>query len=575
MKKNLNIADRCIRNVRVFNSYFKCFNDADVYIKEGKFLYIDKKKQNEIECREFVDGKGMYMVPGLIDIHMHIESSLVTSEAFCRYTVKNGLTTIVSEPHEIANVFGYKGIKAMMKSGENAPYDCYFAIPSNVPIMGSEFETAGARITTKEMLELKKEPQIKCLGEVMNFREIIQDNDSEVAGFIEEIHEVEPNYPLEGHCPALVDSDLAKYLYLGIGSDHCEHDLEEFKQRFENGMFVQLQDSTMKQEIIDFIIDNNLYEYFSFVTDDTFPDLLCERGHLNYLIKKAIAMGMKPEWAIYCSTYTPSRRMNLLDRGTIAPGKLADFILIDNPIDFNIYNTYKRGLCIYDINDVDDEREDYSYGLQFENSIKVKHLNADKFLIKVSGPDRIVKVRAMEVFENTNRTQEKIVEMPVENGVLKWEDSGCALTMVIERHGENGGIGYGFTTGCCLKTGAIATSYSHDSHNITLMGLNVEDMMIAVNRLIDIKGGYVVVNNRDITAEMCLPIAGLLSKKSVKKAAIEFKNLRKAFNEQGYTHFNNVMNFSLLALTCINELRVTDKGLMDTINLKMVPLILE
>ena len=575
MNANLNVADRCIRNVRVFNSYFKCFNDADVYIKNGKFLYIDEKKQGEIECHDFIDGKGRYMIPGLIDIHMHIESSLVTSEAFCRFTVKNGLTTIVSEPHEIANVFGVKGIKAMMKSGGKAPYDCYFAIPSNVPIMPAEFETAGAKVTTEDMLELKKEPMIKCLGEVMNFREIIRENDSEVAGFIEAVHDKEPEYILEGHCPALVDSDLAKFLYLGIGSDHCEHDIEEFRQRFANGMFVQIQDSTLRQDIIDFIIENNLYEYFSFVTDDTYPDLLYGRGHVNYLIKKAVSMGMKPEWAIYCTTYTPSRRMNMTDRGVIAPGKLADFVIIDDPYEFNIINTYKKGECIYDVNDPEDEREDYSYGPEFENSVKAQPLTADQLKVRVEGEDRTVKVRVMELFPDTNRTQEKLMEMKVIDNVLQWQDSGCNLTMAIERHGKNGSIGYGFTCGCGLKEGAAATSYSHDSHNITLMGCNEEDMLLAVNRLIEIQGGFTVASGGKITGEMSLPIAGLLSKKSVKKTAEEFVKLRNAFEKQGYQHYNTIMNFCLLSLTCINSLRVTDQGLMDTVNLRMVPLIVE
>lgn len=575
MNKNLNKADKCITNVHVFNSFFKCFNDADVYIKDGKFLYIDEKKENEISCDKLIDGQGRYMIPGLIDIHMHVESSLVTSEAFCNYTVRNGLTTIVSEPHEIANVFGVKGVKAMIESGKKAPYDCYFAIPSNVPIMPAEFETAGAVITTEDMLQLKEEPLVKCLGEVMNFREIIHENDSEVAGFIEQVHDQDPAYPLEGHCPALIDSDLAKFLYLGIGSDHCEHDIEGFRQRFANGMFVQIQDSTLRQEVIDLIIDNDLYEYYSFVTDDTFPDLLYERGHLDHLVRKAIDMGMQPEWAIYCTTYTPARRMNLLDRGCIAPGKLADFALIDDPAIFTVEQTYKRGVRIFDINDPCDDREDYSYGEEFEHSVKRAPLTMEDMKVKVPGPDRRVLVRVMESGPVSNMTAEKHVEMEVRNNELQWHDSGCALTMVIERHGKNGSIGYGFTCGAGIKSGAAATSYSHDSHDITLMGVNEEDMLLAVNRLIEIQGGFVVTENSEITAEMRLPIAGLLSNLSVKKTALQFKKLREAFNRQGYVHFNNIMNFCLLALTCINALRVTDQGLMDTVHNKMVPLIIE
>ena len=177
MNGELNKADKVIRNVKVFNSYFKKFSDADVYVKDGKFLYIDKKKINEITADEVIDGAGKYMIPGLIDIHMHIESSLVTPAAFGDYTVRNGLTTIVSEPHEIANVYGKQGILAMIEDGKKAPYDMFFAIPSNVPIT-YDYETAGAEISFEDMLELKEVENVLCLGEVMNYREIIRENDS-------------------------------------------------------------------------------------------------------------------------------------------------------------------------------------------------------------------------------------------------------------------------------------------------------------------------------------------------------------------------------------------------------------
>ena len=575
MSQNLNKADLVIRNVRVFNSYFRRFNDADVYIKGGKFLYIDKKKENEITAEKEIDGNGKYMIPGLIDIHMHIESSMVTPEAFCKFTSRNGLTTIVSEPHEIANVCGKAGIRAMIKSGLNSPYDCYYAIPSNVPIMPEEYETSGGKITCEDMLELRHEEGIICLGEVMNFREIIRENDSEVGKFIDIIHKEDPNYPLEGHCPALVDSDLAKYIYLGIQSDHCDHDLEEIRQRFENGLFVQLQDVMVKKEIIDFIIANNLYEYFSFVTDDTLPDILYSRGHVDAVMRKAIKMGMKPEQAIYCTTYTPARRMNLLDRGVIAPGRLADFVLLDDLNELHIVNTYKKGKCIYDIKDPEDEREDYSLDGQFEDTIHSRKLEMNDFIVKVPGEDRTVKVRVMVSNPNNNKTDEEIVEMKVVDNVLCWKESGCDLVLNVERHGRDNHIAYGFVKGACIKSGAIATSYLHDSHDLMVMGTNEKDMLVAINRVMELNGGIVAVNNEEITGEIALPIAGLLSKKSVMKTAEEFETVRKAFNEQGYIHVNNIMNFCLLALTCVPTLKLTDRGYMNTVELKMVDMIID
>ncbi|MBR2684761.1 MAG: adenine deaminase [Erysipelotrichaceae bacterium] len=572
MTTDLNRADAVIRNVRVFNSYFKRFDDADVYIKDGKFLYIDKRRNNEITAEKEIDGKQHYMIPGLIDIHMHIESSLVTPEAFARDTVKNGLTTIVSEPHEIANVAGVEGILAMIEDGKKSPYDCYYAIPSNVPIMPRNFETSGGTITAQDMKRLKDTEGILCLGEVMNFREIIRENDSEVGKFIDEIHPQEPNYPLEGHCPALVDSDLAKFVYLGIQSDHCDHDIEELKQRFENGVFIQLQDLMVTPEVIRYVCENQLYEYFSFVTDDTFPDILYHRGHVDAVMRKAISYGMRPEDAIYCTTYTPSRRMNLLDRGVIAPGRLADFVLLDDLNSLHIINTYKRGECIYDINDLSDEREDYALKEELEHTVYSRLLKKEDLIVKVDGEDRFVNVRVMEVNPDNNRTAELFVRMEVKNHVLQWKESGCALMAVVERHGRDNHIAYGFACGSMISHGAVASSYSHDSHNLIVMGYEEEEMCLAINRVIGLQGGITAVSEGKLIGEIALPIAGLLSRKSVKKTSEDFEMIRAAFDALGYRHRNNIMNFCLLSLTCIPKLKLTDRGYMDTVELKMVPL---
>ena len=572
MKADLNKADLKIHHVRVFNSYFKRFDDADVYIKDGKFLYIDRKQEDRLAYAESVEGNGQVMIPGLIDIHMHIESSMVTPSAFLKYTAAHGLTTIVAEPHEIANVAGKKGIEAMMQDAEGGLYDAYFAIPSNVPIMPEEFETSGGKISCEDMLELKEKEGIICLGEVMNFREIIQENTSEVGKFIDLVHDADPLYPLEGHCPSLIDLDLAKFLYLGIASDHTDHNIEELKQRFENGMFIQLQDIMITPEVIDFIRNNNLYAYFSFVTDDTLPDVLCEKGHLDALLRKAIRLGMDPVYAIYCATYTPAERMRLRDRGVIAPGKLADFVLLDRLEDLHILSTYKKGKRIFAIDDEEDEREDYSLDGAFEHTVYSRYLTEDDFKVRLFGKDRIVSVRVMEVNPYNNRTEEIFVDMEVKDGQLEWHDTGCALCMVIERHNRDNHISYGFLKGASMKRGAAATSYAHDSHNLLVAGMDERDMMMAINRIIEMQGGITAVLDGELIAEICLPIAGLLSKKSVRKTAEEFVKIREAFSLLGYEHYNSVMNFSLLTLTCVNSLKLTDRGYMDTVHLKMVPL---
>ena len=572
MKHDLNHADLKITDVRVFNSFFRRFDPADVYIKDGKFLYIDRKKTGSFLYDREVNGSGSYMIPGLIDIHMHIESSMVTPLAFCRYTAGNGLTTIVSEPHEIANVCGKPAIEAMIESGKQGPYDCYYAIPSNVPIMPEQYETAGASITAEDMLELKETENVICLGEVMNYTEIIRENDSEVGKFIDIVHEKEPLYTLEGHCPALVDEDLAKFLYLGIRSDHCTHTLEELKQRFENGMFIQLQDVMVTQEVIDYVCREHLYEYFSFVTDDTLPDVLVKKGHLDAVVRKAIGLGMRPEDAIYCATWTPSRRMGLVDRGAIAPGLLADFVFIDDPHTLNIRSTYKKGVCIYDCSDENDTGAVYDLGGKFEDTIHHDPITADDLKVTIPGEDRTVNVRVMKLNPGNNRSDEVFVKMQVKDNALLWKDSGCNLTVVIERHGRDGKISFGFTCGTGLKEGACASSYAHDSHDLIAMGTNEADIVTAVNEVIAMKGGIAVSLNGEITGKICLPIAGLLSKTSVEETAKDFNTVRSAFDAQGYEHINNIMNFSLIALTCIPTLKLTDRGYLNTDTFEQPPL---
>ncbi|MBQ1438706.1 MAG: adenine deaminase [Solobacterium sp.] len=572
MAHDLNHADVKITNARVFNSFFKRFDPADVYIKDGKFLYIDKQKSSAITADREIDAGNQYMIPGLIDIHMHIESSMVTPLAFCRYTAGNGLTTIVSEPHEIANVCGKKAIEEMIESGKQGPYDCYYAIPSNVPIMPAQYETAGASITAEDMLELKETENVICLGEVMNYTEIIRENDSEVGKFIDIVHQREPLYPLEGHCPALVNEDLAKFLYLGIRSDHCTHTLEELKQRFENGMFIQLQDVMVTQEVIDYVCREHLFEYFSFVTDDTLPDVLVKKGHLDAVVRKAISLGMRPEDAIYCATYTPSRRMGLVDRGAIAPGLLADFVLVDDPASLNIQTTYKKGVCIYDRSVKTDTGIVYDLNGLFEDTVHHDPITENDLNVMIPGPDRMVNVRVMKLNPNNNRSEEVFVKMPVKNNALVWKNSGCNLTVVIERHGRDGKIAFGFTCGAGLKEGACASSYAHDSHDLIAMGTKEEDIVCAVNEVIAMNGGIAVSLHNEIKGKICLPIAGLLSKASVEKTAEEFDNVRKAFDAQGYEHINNIMNFSLIALTCIPTLKLTDRGYMNADTFEQLPL---
>lgn len=566
-----------IKNVNVYNSYLKSFQLADVSILNGKILHIDKNKEAELTSETSVDGTGKYMIPGLIDIHMHIESSMMVPETFCNHVAKCGITTLVAEPHEMANVMGYKGITDMIEAGENCDIDIFIGIPSCVPSTSDVLETTGGIIDFSTMEELKKLEKVICVGEVMNYRQIIQENDLEITKFLTKLREEDKNFPIEGHCPSLMGLDLSKFLYLGINADHTEHSFEEIKERFENGMFIEIQEKMLKKEILEYIHENNLYEHFGFVTDDVMADTLLEQGQLDGVMRKAINLGMRVEDVIYNSTFTNARRMNLLNRGAIAPGKLADFVLLEDLNNLKVYATYKAGKCIFHKNFKSNlnENESYRFPGEYYKSINMPELTEEAFKVKANINYGYVTVRAMEIKDGSTKTEEKHIKLKVENGYMDWENSECRLAVVVERYGKNKGVGYGFVCGDVIKTGAAATSYAHDSHNVLVIGANIKDMSIALHSIDIMQGGMVVVENLEIKGALQLNVGGILSDKPIENISRDLKMVRNALIKQGYKHYNPIMSLSTITLPVSPKLKLTDKGLVDVVSGTIVSLVVE
>ena len=571
-------ADLLIKNISVFNSVFKKFFTADVYVLDGKIFYVDIKQEHLIECTQVIDGTGKYMVPGLVDVHMHIESSMMTPLSMAGRLAQCGVTTIVSEPHEMANVNGTKGILDMMKAGENAPIDIFYGIPSCVPATDPSLETTGGIMRMEDMKELLDNPNVACIGEIMNYRQIIRENNLEISKLLDYLHEHYPRYVIEGHCPALLDLDLAKFVYLGIDSDHTEHNVEELKQRFFNGMYVEIQEKMLHQEIVDFIIKNDLYGHFGFVTDDVMADTLMDHGHLDVLVRKAISMGMSPEEAIYHATYTNAVRMKLTDRTMLAPGKLADFLILDNLEEFHIEASYKRGKCIYEEGKGTVEvPAAHAFPDSYRHSVQIK--NVEESSLRILTDDSSVsevKVEVMRVQDGSTKTVREEAALPVVNGEVQWENSGLLLTVVFERYGKTGekpAVGYGFATGDLIKEGAVATTFAHDHHNLLAAGSNKKDLLLALNTVIDMQGGMAVTDHGKVTAELLLNIGGILSDASAKEIGQGLKKVRKAMTDQGYKHYNPIMSFCTLSLLASPALKISDKGIVDVSNAKVVPLI--
>ncbi|WP_195999885.1 adenine deaminase C-terminal domain-containing protein [Clostridium sp. 1001271B_151109_B4] len=560
-----------IKNLNIYNSYFKKFIQGDVIINDGKFLHIGKNYEDKLTSKNIIDGNNKYIIPGLIDIHMHIESSMTIPSEFSKTVIKHGVTTVVADPHEIANVFGIDGINEFIKSKEKL--DIFYGIPSSVPSTSSYLETTGGEITVDEVRELLSYENILCLGEVMNFKDLIEDENSEINNIIKVSKG--KKIPLEGHCPKIEGVDLSFYIYRGVDGDHTQQSVASLEEKISNGMFIEIQHKSMTAENIKFLVENNLYEHFALATDDVMADKLT-KGHLNDLVKEAVKLGMSIENAIYVSTYTPARRMRLFDRGSIAPGKIADFVLIDDIDNFNIYEVYKNGQVVF--NKYDGLKQEYfkeksSFNKRFYNSITLNKITEEDLLVKV--PKKYndeVTCRTINVMKNTTFTEEGEVSLNVTNNVLKWENTNCALIAVFERYGKNNNVAFGLVEGEIIKEGAVATTWAHDHHNVMVMGRNLEDMVLAVNNLIDSKGGYIVVKDNDILAKLELPIGGIVSDEPIEVVGEKLGEVRSAMKELGYNHMNEIMSFSTLSLPVSPAIKITDKGLIDVKNCKVVSL---
>jgi len=563
--------DLLVKDVHVFNSYFKRFNKGNVVITDGMFYYIGDRCLDTFEADQIVNGNGKYMIPGLIDIHLHIESTMVTPATFSHGLIKNGVTTIIPEPHEMANVFGITGVKEMIKASKDCTVDMFYAIPSSVP--ATAMETTGGAIEISDIDELLQSENIQCLGEVMNYYEVTSGHDCKTNQILSHIRSNYPDLIIEGHVPKLLDLDLQKVIYAGVNSDHTHQTVEGMEARIAAGMFLEIQEKSMTREVIDYLIENQVDEHFCFVTDDVMADSFHYRGHLNRLLKRAVDMGMTPEKAIYACTYTPAQRMRIYDRGVISPGKIADFLLVSDIDSFKIDAVYKKGKLVYD------SAESYvqpvagrQFPLAFYRSVILEELEEADFEIKVEadGPD--CRCRIIDVQDGSTFTKESFDVLDVVEDLVCWEKSPYALIATFERYGKNSNRAHGLIAGDILKRGAVATTYSHDNHNLLVIGHDKHDMMLAANEIIRNQGGICCVENGEILSMLSLPVGGILSEEPLEIVAEQVEQLTNSLKALGYKHYNVIMSLSTLSLPVSPALKITDQGLIDVNKGKIVPL---
>ena len=567
--------DVLLTNGQVYNSYLKKFVAGNIAVSGDRFSYVGTDAL-PIAPQRTIDLAGQYVIPGLIDCHMHIESTMCAPRTFMNGAVRNGVTTLIAEPHEIANVFGLAGIRALMQTTQNGPCDVRIAIPSSVPSTNAALETAGAAIENDDVEALMHMEQVICLGEVMDCRSVLADAHSKTNRLIRQIQHGRPDFSIEGHCPRFVGWDLAQLLYRGIRSDHTDQSMEGLAARAANGMFIQLQEKTLKKEFLDYLMENRLSGRFALVTDDTMPDDFVRRGQLNHLVQRSIELGLAPEEAIYAATYAPAQHMGLRDKGAIAPGRIADFVVLSDLRSFAIESVWHAGAQVFALGTAWEEPErDTSFPAHFYHSVHLSPRTAEDFVLRAPIREGTALCRILAVQEHTTFVAEERAELPVHGGVIDWESSPYSLACVFERHGKNGGCGMALVGGTALTCGAAATTYAHDSHNLLVLGQTAADMQTAANSVIEAQGGFVAVRDGSVQAFAPLPIAGILSDRPLPVLGEQIAGVRRALTDCGYRHDNVIMSLSTLSLPVSPYFKLTDKGIIDVKKGAVAPLILE
>ena len=555
--------DLLISGSQVFNVYKKSFEKVNVAILGSKFFYVGNDITG-LEPKEMIDGTGKYLIPGLVDIHLHIESTMLTPKEFSKGIIKYGTTTAVTDPHEIANVFGLEGVETMIELPDG-PADIFYGVPSSVP--STPFETTGGVFDVAEVRSLAKNPKVLCLGEVMNFHDLASESETKTKNLIRVMHENNPRPIIEGHCPRLSGQDLQKFLYAGVDGDHTQQTIESLREKIGLGMFIELQEKSLTTELLQVIVDEKMTEHCCLVTDDTMVDALYFDGHLSRIYRKAVALGLPTEEALYLCTYTPARRMGLTDRGSIAPGRLADFVIVTDLASLEVDSVYKNGQLVQ--GEVEEIKYERIFPSHFYKSVNLGELFEKDFEI-VTGQEK-VECRVMQMNSQSTFTDMETITLPVQKGKVSWEESGVALVAVFDRYtGKN--KAFGFARGACLKQGAVATTYAHDHHNLLVLGHSIADMLLAANRVIEIQGGMVAVANGEKIAEITLPVAGILSDLPLKEVASQMKEFKKALEDLGWEHHNPIMSLGTLSLPVSPALKISDQGLIDVREGKIISL---
>lgn len=545
-------ADLVLKNAKYLNVFSNEFLCGDIAVANGLIAGVGK-----YDGKTEIDVSGKLVLPGFIDAHIHLESSMVTPAEFAKAVVAHGTTTVITDPHEITNVMGIDGVEYMIQASQNLPIDVHFMMPSCVP--ATEIDESGAELDCKDIDLYLDNKKVLGLAEMMNYVGVINGDKNVLSKIVtSQAH----HKKIDGHAPELSGNDLNAYIAAGVYSDHECSTFENALEKLRKGQFIMIREGTAAHNLKALmpLLTQQYYSRCMFATDDKHPSDLLYGGHIDYIVKQALKNGADPIVALKTATHHAARYFLLNNKGAIASGYLADIVVVDNLEDFNVEMVFKRGKLVFDgeVKDFSAPTVDEKLAEKCFDTFRLDSVTPSSF--KVDGKLGLIGLVGGELLTRNLGTADKI---DVENDILK---IAC-----IERHKGTNHIGVGYVKGYSLKSGAVATSVAHDSHNIITVGCNDDDIAVAVNAIKDSKGGIAVVENGKIKALLELPIAGLMSDEPLTTVNEKLENAKLSAYELGADKsIDPFMTLSFLSLPVIPSLRITTKGVFDAENWKML-----
>lgn len=538
-------ADLVLKHAAYVNVFSHELCWEDVAITEGTIVGL-----GDYEGKAEIDLQGKILLPGFLDAHIHLESSLVAPSEFVKAVLPHGTTAVITDPHEIANVMGTEGIEYMMQATENLPVEVYFMLPSCVP--ATKQDRSGARLTAEDLEPFYKNPRVLGLAEMMDYMGVIQ-GEPEVLQKLADARAWQKR--IDGHAPSVSGKALNAYAAAGIYSDHECASVEEAEEKLRRGQWIMIREGTAAQNLqaLAPLLRSSYADRCLFCTDDKHPNDLLEKGHMDYIVKKAISLGIDPISAVQAVSYQTAQYFGLHKQGAIAPGYQADLVVIDDFEHFHVEQVYKKGICMYDGHLRDFVLPSIAPHLQerAHHTFRAPMLTARSF--QTEKPCGVIGLISGEIIsQNCGYAQ----QIDVQNDILK--------IAVIERHRGSGEIGIGYLHGYGLRTGAVATSISHDSHNVIVVGASEEEMAIAANRILAQNGGIAVCQGEKILAEVPLHIAGIMSEDSLPHVNRALESAKKQAFALGVSpKVDPFMTLSFMSLPVIPALRMTTQGVFD------------